>query len=45
MLWIALDQEEKPLFIEDHQTGEFYQVLKVLSDNLQEEDQDFPTPV
>ena len=45
MLWIALDQEEKPLFIEDHQTGQFYQVLKVLNDNLVEEDQYYPTNV
>lgn len=34
MLWFVMENNDKPLFMEDGKTGELYQVLNVLKDPL-----------
>ena len=31
MMWFAFDEQNKPIFFENHQTGEIYQNLDVIS--------------
>ncbi len=37
MMWFAFDEQNKPIFFENHQTGEIYQNLDVISNSESDE--------
>ena len=45
MLWFIMDKNNTPLYIEDHKSGDVYQVLQVIKDRTDEVDTQFGSDI